>query len=362
MKKWKRTVSLALAAVFAASVVILASGNTSVVSLSYLTGPFLDQLNAVFHIKTEDMDAVYAAAEEKLAEKLGENEDYPGWTVTNISQLIYPMAGETVTLGSGSGCIWYSGTGAASATLLDVTTGEELAAGQPLEEGHRYLAEQETVITAMSESFCSAEGFFKTTATGEPSEEQPPKEPFVMSFTDVTENDWYYSAVAYVVENGLFNGTSATTFEPNTYMNRAMLVTVLHRVADTPKTDGSNAFEDVKSTDWFYPGVLWASESGVVNGVSETRFNPLGNVTREQIAVILYRYASYLGYDVSARAALDDFADGAKVSGYAQEGMSWAVAEGLFKGANGKLTPTDGATRAEVATLMQRYEEWLAAN
>lgn len=357
MKKWKRNVILALAAVLAGSVMIFASSDTSVISLGYLTGTFWEQLKSELFTKVESMDEVYTAAEEQLAEKLEQNEEYPGWTVTDTHQLIYPRVGETVTLSAGSGCIWYSGTGGASATLLDMTTGEELAAGQSLKEGHRYLAEQETVITALSDSFCSAEGIFKTNATGE-----PPAEPVVLPFTDVVDTDWFYSAVAYVVEHGLFNGTSTTTFEPKTYMNRAMLVTVLHRVADTPAVEGDNAFEDVKDTDWFYPGVRWASQIGVVNGVSTTQFNPLGNVTREQIAVILYRYASYLGYDVSARAAIDGFGDHEKVSDYALDGISWAVAEGLLKGSEGNLNPTSGATRAEVATLMQRYEEWLAAN
>lgn len=354
MKNWKRNLILTLAAVLAGSVFIFAGSDNSVVSLSYLTGTFWEKLMTGLQGKTEDLEETYNDAEEALAEKLGQDEEYAGWNTTSAPVVVYPMAGETVTLSAGSGCVWLSGTGAASSILIDITTGSELAAGQSLVAGHRYLAEQETVITAFSASSCSAEGVWKSTATG--------KAPVELPFKDVSASDWYYSAVAYVVERGLFNGVTTTTFEPKSSMNRAMLVTVLHRVAGTPAAIGANGFADVKDSDWFGPGVLWASQIGVVTGTSQTQFNPLGSVTREQIAVILYRYAAYLGYDVSARASLAGFSDQSKVSSYALEGISWAVAEGLLQGSDGRLNPTSGASRAEVATMMQRYEAWLASH
>lgn len=354
MKNWKRNLILTLAAVLAGSVFIFAGSDNSVVSLSYLTGTYWEQLKTSLQSKTAKLDETYTAAEDALAEKLGQDNGTPGWNVTSSPEVVYPLAGETVSLSAGSGCVWLSGTGAASAALIDVTAGSELAAGQSLEIGHRYLADQETVITAISAASCSAEGVWKSTATG--------KAPVELPFKDVSASDWYYSAVAYVVERGLFNGVSATTFEPKSAMNRAMLVTVLHRVAGTPAATGANGFTDVKDSDWFSPGVLWASQIGVVNGISQTQFNPLGSVTREQIAVILYRYTAYLGYDVSDRASLAGFVDQNTVSSYALEGISWAVAEGLIQGSEGKLNPTSGASRAEVATMMQRYEAWLASN
>ena len=350
MKKRNKVICLVLAVVLAGTVAVSA-GSDAVVSLSYLTGTFWQTLTGKMQEKTAPLDQVYTSAVDALEEKLGREEGSLSWTETSTFQALYPLAGETVTLGVGSGCVWYSGSGAASALLVDVTTGEEVAAGQPLTAGHRYLAEQETVITAISDSSCAAEGAWRTTATG--------KAPIVLPFTDVKESSWYYSAVAYVVERGLFNGVTATTFQPQTNMNRGMLVTVLHRLAGTPGTAGSLAFTDVKSSDWYAPGVAWASSIGVVNGVSADRFSPSGTVTREQIAAILYRYSAYQGYDVSARASLAGFSDQTKVSAYALESMSWAVAEGLMQGTDGRLDPTGGATRAQVATLLQRYAAWM---
>lgn len=351
MKNRNKVICLVLAVVLAVTVAVSASNSNAVVSLSYLTGTFWQMLTGRMAEQTKAMDQVYASAVGTLEEKLGREEGSLDWTLTSTFCSLYPLAGETVTLGVGSGCVWNSGTGAASALLVDVTTGEELAAGQPLTAGHRYLAEQETVITAISDASCAAEGAWRTTATG--------KAPVALPFTDVKEGSWYYSAVAYVVERGLFNGVTPTTFEPQTYMNRGMLVTVLHRLAGKPDVAGSMSFADVKTSDWYAPGVAWASSIGVVNGVTGTQFSPTGTVTREQIATILYRYSAYLGYDVSARASLSGFHDQNKISAYALETMSWAVAEGLMQGGDGKLDPTGGATRAQVATLLQRYAAWL---
>lgn len=165
------------------------------------------------------------------------------------------------------------------------------------------------------------------------------------SFTDVPAGSWYEEAVKYVSEKGLMNGTSSTAFSPNASTTRGMIVTILARV------EGVNT----SGTPWYAAGQKWAMDNGISDGT-----NMVGEVTREQLATILYRYAKQKGYDVSKSAALTAFSDADKVSGYASEAMQWAVAEGLLQGSNGKLNPQGSATRAQVATILMRFMEKIA--
>lgn len=351
MKKLTRIIALALAILMVGTVAVFASGTNIVISLSYLTDTFLPQLTGKLSGKADDLDEVYDSAVDQLKDKTGQTLADPSWNLTESFEMVYPKSGETVTLGAGSGILWNSGTAAASSVLLDVTVGTELSSGASLTAGHRYLAEQVTVITAVSASSCGVEGQWKTTATG--------TAPVQLPFKDVTTGDWYYDAVCFVVEKGLFNGTTTTTFEPNSEMNRAMLATVLYRIDGKPAVSGANPFVDVSAGEWYAPQVLWAYWAGVVTGTSATTFGPMETVTREQIAVLLYRYSIYRGYDVSARASVTGFSDYGRISTYALDGISWAVAEGLLVGSDGKLDPGSGATRAQVATILQRYSAWV---
>ena len=175
-------------------------------------------------------------------------------------------------------------------------------------------------------------------------------------FTDISAADWYHEAVDFAVENGLFGGMSANTFEPNTAMTRAMLVTVLWRYAGEP-AEGENTFTDVPAGQWYTDAVAWAAHNNIVGGVGDNKFDPNGNVTREQMATILYRYANGQDIDTSARADLSGFPDAGSVSSYAQDPICWAVAEGLINGSDGKLLPQGNATRAQVATILMRFIE-----
>ena len=170
--------------------------------------------------------------------------------------------------------------------------------------------------------------------------------------------DWYAEAVTYAVENGLFQGTSATTFAPNANMNRAMLVTVLYRMSgEQSKADA--AFSDVAQDAWYAEAVAWAKTNGIVSGTSATQFAPNQNVTREQMAAILYRYAQYKGQETSTdQTGLEHFTDVNTVSSYAVPAMNWAVQNGLISGTSTTtLTPTGNATRAQVATILMRYQK-----
>ena len=177
----------------------------------------------------------------------------------------------------------------------------------------------------------------------------------VFPFTDVSTYDWFYEYVKYVYDNGIMDGIDVGVFGPGITTTRAMLVTMLYRVAGEPYVSGTNDFADVAANTWYTDAVTWASKNGIVTGVDVGVFNPNGAITREQLATILYRYAEYVGEDVSARASLSRFTDTGSISAYARDAMSWAVAEGILDGRTAtELAPTGECTRAEVATMIAR--------
>ena len=177
-------------------------------------------------------------------------------------------------------------------------------------------------------------------------------------FVDVNTKEWYHPYVDYAVEHGLFGGTSENTFEPESAMTRAMLVTVLWRYEGKPM-GYQNTFSDVnaKNGSWYIDAVAWAAANGIVGGVGNNKFDPDGNITREQMATILFRYAKKKGIDTSKRGDLSGFPDGSKVESWAKDAVQWTVAEGIIGGSDGKLLPQGSATRAQVATILMRYIE-----
>ena len=181
-------------------------------------------------------------------------------------------------------------------------------------------------------------------------------QPEPLPFTDVNEGDWFHDAVRYVYDNGLMDGVGDGQFAPNATTNRAMVVTILYRLAGEPDVSGDVAFTDVEPGLWYTDAVLWAAEKGIVNGISETEFAPAGDLTREQLATVLYRYAEGMGYDVSASVDLSGFPDAGDIQDYAMEALSWAVAEGLLQGfEDDSLQPGGTATRAQIATILMRF-------
>ena len=178
-----------------------------------------------------------------------------------------------------------------------------------------------------------------------------------LPFIDVHPSDWFYDPVCYVYSQGLMTGTSATTFEPNTSLSRAMLVAVLHRLEGSPQASAGD-FIDVADSDWYAQAVNWAASVGVVNGFDDGTFQPNTAITREQLAAILRNYAAYKGLDVSASGSLSTFTDAASVSDWAKESVEWAVGSGLLGGyEDSTLQPQGTTTRAEVASVLQRYLE-----
>ncbi len=176
-----------------------------------------------------------------------------------------------------------------------------------------------------------------------------------LPFTDVPENAWYKDAVTYVYENGLFNGTGDTTFSLNSPMMRAMFVQVLsNKTSNYNKADwtGKSSFPDVNKNKWYAPAVEWAYRAGLITGVGERRFAPEKNVTREQMAVIMYNYAKKTGNDASFDSnVLSQFPDSGSVSRWAKEAMQWAVSHKVVNGSEGMLKPSSNAKRCEVAQV-----------
>ena len=205
-------------------------------------------------------------------------------------------------------------------------------------------------------TFTMPNGQVTVKATFVETQEPAPAEPF----PDVDENDWFYDEVVYVYENGLMNGVENNQFAPNTATNRAMLATILYRLAGEPAVSGDLPFTDVAAGTWYTDAVLWAAQNGIVNGLGENTFAPMNTLTREQLVTMLYRYAEAEGYDVSAAADLSGYPDADKVQTYAQEAMSWAVAEGIVEGMDGNLNPAGHATRAQIATILMRFCEGVA--
>ncbi|MBQ1302889.1 MAG: S-layer homology domain-containing protein, partial [Firmicutes bacterium] len=178
-------------------------------------------------------------------------------------------------------------------------------------------------------------------------------------FTDVDITQWYHLDLDYVLNKGMMNGTSDTTFEPQSTTNRAMIVTILWRLEGEPKAKES-AFTDL-TQDWYKAAVGWAAENGIVNGTSATTFAPTDPITREQFAAILYRYADHKKYDVSQKADLNKYTDADSISGYAQDAFGWANAAGLINGmTETTLAPQGNATRAQAAAILHRFCEKVA--
>ncbi|MBR6808300.1 MAG: S-layer homology domain-containing protein, partial [Clostridia bacterium] len=181
------------------------------------------------------------------------------------------------------------------------------------------------------------------------------------SFKDVAGDAWYRDAVDYVASWGIMGGAgNADTFKPADLSTRAMIAVILHRLEGEPEAAKDSPFVDLKG-DWYIPAVEWAYESGVVKGSSDTTFNPDGNITRQEIVTMLYRFAQYKELDTADKGELDDFTDKVEVATWANEAVVWALGAGLLNGRNDGgqvlLAPLGNTQRCEMATIFQRFCE-----
>ena len=232
-------------------------------------------------------------------------------------------------------------------------------AQQPFDNGNllyinQYQAQSDGTLSVNYETTgdtSNAEAFVVGGNTGDESQE--------MKFKDVSSNDWFYSSVMYVNKYGLMTGLNETEFGPVQSLARAQFAMILYRMNGSPAVNYTNKFKDVSAGIWYTDPIMWASNKGVVTGYSNGNFGPGDNINREQMAVMMYRYAKTQGYDVSASVELGNYKDGANVSGFAKQAMQWCVAEGIITGKyNGtQLDPQGNAIRAECATIIRRFVE-----
>ena len=180
----------------------------------------------------------------------------------------------------------------------------------------------------------------------------------MMMFSDVSETDWFYEDVWYVSSKKLMNGTGEDAFSPNEPTTRGMIVTILHRLDGEGEVSGENSFADVSENAYYHKAVIWAAENKIVSGYSDTAFGPDDFITREQLAAIFYRYASYKEYDISADTTLEQYSDFLKVSEYAKDAFKWAVAHKIVSGTSETtLTPQGNASRCQVSAILRRFNK-----
>jgi len=177
------------------------------------------------------------------------------------------------------------------------------------------------------------------------------------TFSDIKEDAWYYESVKYAYENNLMQGAD-DKFEPEKKMTRAMLITVLYRMTNPDNVINTHYFTDVSEDQWYSDAVAWAVDKNIINGMSENQFAPDDNITREQMALIVYRYAKMQGLDVTAPSSIKTFEDADDISDWAFQAFDWANSVMLINGtSDSTLSPKETATRAQVATILMRFCE-----
>lgn len=233
--------------------------------------------------------------------------------------------------------------------------GDKIDAKKVDDEDNKYTFRMANCDVTVTVTF-KEEG--KTTEDTDKEEDKDDEETTELNFTDVKESDWFYKGVAYVVDKDIMSGVSENEFAPSGKLTRAMLVQMLYNMESRPACDAENAFMDVPVGQWYTDAVIWANDAKIVSGMGEGLFAPNMEITREQMVAMLYNYAKYKGYDVTASADLSKFADNASVSTWAQPAMQWAVAEGYISGmGDNQLAPQGTATRAEIASVIMRFME-----
>lgn len=352
----------------AAALALAGSLQDPLVSLEYLTKKF--QPSVLTEVKGKADTAhqkTYDAAQKKLdaeAERVrarlntskGSKDSSNAAYLGQFTPKKYSY-GDTISLTAGSGFLFLEGAGEAKAQngeLINVTKGTA-ATSMTLQTACRYLiAEGATVtVTVSSEAAILAPiANAKHTASGTTA----------LPFTDLLRDEWYYAAILFAYEKKLFNGISEDWFSPSGSVTRGMLATVLHRLAGEPNPSGGDAaFTDVPAGEWFDKGIRWSAQAGIVKGMGDGTFAPDLNVTREQLAAMLYRYADdYANLNMEATGDLSQFSDTKRVSSWAEDALSWTVGAGILNGDDGALKPGASASRAEAATMLQRFSTLLS--
>lgn len=252
----------------------------------------------------------------------------------------------------GSARVEYSGGG-----VIDVTAGEELPSGGLLSAGHRYLVGEDTAASVTVLSGYAQLGVQGPYAVADGRADPTP-------FYDVSQTDWFYPQVGYAYGRGLFSGLEDHRFGPEAPMTRAMLMTVLYRMAGSPEQELNSAqinLSDVPGEEWFAPYVRWAVEQKIASGTGENTFSPNRPITREQLVVLLYSFAAnYLKRPMEEGADLSGYQDLSQLSPWAAQAMSWAAGQGIVTSSSDTqltLSPQRSASRAEVSAMLRAFLE-----
>lgn len=360
MKKYLRSLGTALVLVMLAAGAYAASSGDSLISLSYLKNTFFPQaVQAGEEKANQALQDAYDNALDQL-EAASQTTPSGGGQSSSYSATLQPRVwsdGQTITLPTGSGVLMLEGTARLThgGAVVDTTDGTEAASGTVLTPGHRYLVAESTsaqVAVLSGEAVLGLQGGYALTAGK--TQHTP--------FYDVSQNDWFYTQVNYAYTQGLFSGMDKNHFDPGGSMNRAMLLSVLYRLAGSPAQSGGPSFVDVPDGQWYSQAIRWGAAQGITSGTGENRFSPFDPVTREQTVTLLYNYTTqYLKREVRAQGSLSGYRDQGLVSGWSRPALAWAVGEGVISGVdNGgvrTLEPQRGTTRAEMAAMLKSFCE-----
>ena len=256
----------------------------------------------------------------------------------------------------------FDANGGENVASQTVESGAEIELPQAVREGYDFLGwELNDETYAAGEKYTVTSSVTFTAQWKETDEDgDNGDEEWENPYADVAANQWFYAAVQYVSENNLMNGVAENAFGPDIHTTRGMLVTILHRMEGEPQA-GEHSFADVAEDEYYADAVAWAAENDIVNGYSDTVFAPEKAMSREEMAVVLYRYAQYKGWDVSAQGDLSRYADSESVSAWSAEAMTWAVGAKVMDGMDGRLAPQGDALRSQTATVLMRVST-LAGN
>ena len=334
---------LLLAALAAAS----AGGGSStdpLVSQSYVDGDYTSDVLA------KGASAIDSALGKVLDNASARLNGSTGYTVASgYAALVVPERG-TVDMTTGTSAIITSGSATisvSSGSVIDVSTGDERTGSFTMEKNHRYFCVEDTSasVTAAERSVVSVNGAYYA----------PKAEPVLTQYRDVNPENWFYDAAKYIYDNKFYHDYAESSFKPNTDTTRAELVYALWVACGSPKPGSAATFLDIEH-GWYFDATSWAAENDIVRGYEGNIFMPYNSITRQEIAVIMYRYAAYMGYSTSGDNDLSGYVDVGEVGDWANREMRWANAEGLITGTTTvNLAPRKTATRAEIATIIMRY-------
>lgn len=338
----------------------------SLVSKSYIEDTYMDQGRAEMELATSQVVTdVFAEKMQDIAAVLGTNSSVEVQFHNSTLAPVVIMKEKEVFLPQGSLVVPISGTISVekTGTLLNLTTGKVQSTGL-LQIGSQYLVAENSSAIVYSTTESSRLGIQGGYSMSDMTAPTPST-----TFTDVGAGDWYYNAVNYVTTKNLFTGTSDDKFSPEATMDRAMMMTVLYRLANSPEAELNGATEtflDVDSSQWFEPFVRWGATQSLTAGTGSGNFEPFGQLTRQQAIVMLYSFTeNYLKRPVTSGGTYGTHQDGGEVAAWAQNQVAWAVSNRLFEGipnTDVALSPDSFASRADVATFLMNYTQYVIEN